>query len=315
MSSEFEFLDHIRKKFSLGKTGDDCAVLPKDAETDLLVTSDMLVEGIDFLRKWAPADAIGHKALAVSLSDIAAMGGTPKWAMLSLGVPEDVWNSDFLERFYEGWHKLADEFDVELVGGDISRTHGKLVIDSTVIGEVEKGSAVLRSTAKPGDHIFMTREIGLAARGLAVLMSEEEFPESESRKAIERQLRPMPEVKAGKLLREKKLATAMIDISDGVSSDLAHICRASGVGASIYGESLPGLPPVRFGHGVPDPFESILRAGEDFVLLFTVDQNRSSDIELRDFHRIGMITQNVGNIELIVQGRSRVIEPRGYRHF
>jgi len=120
--SEFEFIQNIKTKFSLTKIGDDCAILPKDDKTDLLVTADLLVEDIDFRLEWTTPELLGHKALAVSLSDIAAMGGDPRWSMLSIGIPERLWNSDFVDRFYDGWFELARKFDVDLVGGDVSRT-------------------------------------------------------------------------------------------------------------------------------------------------------------------------------------------------
>src|SRR3954470_4014629 len=118
MRSEFQFINDMKSRYDLEKVGDDCAVVPKDDRTDLLITSDMLVEGIDFRLDWATPEQIGHKALAVSLSDIAAMGGTPRHAMLSIAVVENLWKGDFMDRFYEGWHTLARAYGVELVGGD-----------------------------------------------------------------------------------------------------------------------------------------------------------------------------------------------------
>src|SRR5262249_33585904 len=150
MISEFKFIQNIKKKYSLDKVGDDCAVLPKDDKTDMVITADMLVEDIDFRLGWVSPGDVGHKSLAVSLSDIAAMGGIPKWAMLSIAVPTDQWESSFLDRFYEGWHGLAKRFSIVLIGGDISRSPDKIVIDSIVGGEVPRGKAILRSGAKPG---------------------------------------------------------------------------------------------------------------------------------------------------------------------
>src|SRR3982751_2661625 len=119
MRTEFEFINDIKSRYHLSKVGDDCAVLPKDHKTDLLITSDMLVEGVDFRLEWATPAQIGHKVLAVSLSDIAAMGGTPAHAMVSIAVVENLWKGDFLDRFYTGWSRLAETFKVELIGGDI----------------------------------------------------------------------------------------------------------------------------------------------------------------------------------------------------
>src|SRR5690606_17411987 len=148
-----------------------CAVLPFDGENDLLITSDLLAEDIDFRLDWTTPELLGHKALAVSLSDIAAMGGEPSWALLSIGVPENLWDGDFLDRFYEGWHFLAHQHGVELIGGDVSRVGDKLVIDSTVLGKVARGKAIPRSGAKVGDAIYVTGSLGGAAAGLRLLES------------------------------------------------------------------------------------------------------------------------------------------------
>src|SRR4029079_14825756 len=147
MLGEFEFIQNIKKKYSLEKVGDDCAVLPKNSWTDQVITADLLVEDIDFRLEGTTPEFLGHKALAVSISDVAAMGGEPKWAMLSVGMPENLWNSDFINGFYEGWFALAKKFSIELVGGDVSRTPDRIVIDSIVGGEVPKGKAIMRSGA------------------------------------------------------------------------------------------------------------------------------------------------------------------------
>jgi thiamine-monophosphate kinase len=315
MSSEFEFLESIRRKFSLGKIGDDCAVIPKDEKTDMVITADMLVEDIDFRLEWTKPEFLGHKALAVSLSDIAAMGADPAWAMLSIGVPEQVWNSDFIDRFYEGWHLLASKFGVELVGGDISRTPDKIVVDSVVSGHVEKGGAIMRSTANPGDLIFVTNRLGGAAIGLAAL--EGGFPSSaELENAMLKQLQPMPQIEWGKLLQQQHLASAMIDLSDGLSSDLTHLCRASGAGAVIHAEKIPvyTLPDVPDRLEI-DPLDLALNGGEDFELLFTSDPKNFLTLKTAFFLHIGEVTANVGIIELIDGDSTSVLAPKGYRHF
>ncbi len=319
MVSEFEFINNIKSKFSLDKIGDDCAVLPKDGATDMLLTADMLVEDVDFRVEWTTPEFLGHKALAVSLSDIAAMGGTPTFSLLSLAVPESLWKTDFLDRFYDGWHTLARDHQVELIGGDISKTHDKLVIDSTVVGEVPQGKAILRSGAKPGDSIFITGFIGAAAAGLLQLESGIKFDESLSiplKHLLFRQLQPLPQVKTANILRKHGLATAMLDISDGISSDLAHLINASAAGCQIDIEKLPIDPAISSLDLTEEQrVDLALNGGEDFELLFTVSQDFFSTVQDLGFHHIGEITANVGIIELRADGKTSILTPKGYRHF
>ena len=317
MVDEFEFINNIKSKYSLDKIGDDCAVLPKDSETDLLLTADMLVEDVDFRLEWTTPEFLGHKALAVSLSDIAAMGGRPKWAMLSIGVSENLWKTDFLDKFYTGWHKLADEFRVELIGGDVSRSPDKLVIDSVVGGEVTAGNAILRSGAKPGDAIFVGGFIGGAAAGLLQLESGLRFDESadaQTKHLLFRQLQPLPHLRTANLLNTHGLLSAMIDISDGLSSDLDHLAIASGVGCLIDVKKIPIDPAITM-MSDEERLHLALHGGEDFELLITVQQENFSAVQDLGFHHIGEITSNVGIIELIDGEKMTKLEPKGYRHF
>jgi thiamine-monophosphate kinase len=312
MRSEFQFINDIKKRFSLTHIGDDCAVLPKDAELDLLITTDLLIENIDFRLDWATPRDIGYKSLAVSLSDIAAMGGTPTHALISLGVPENLWKGRFLDEFYEGWHSLANEFQVELIGGDVSSVPGKLVIDSIVLGEVLKDKALLRSGAKAGDQIYVSGTLGGAAAGLRIL----EAPNSKkSDKLIQKQLRPVPQVALGKQLRKLGIVNAMIDISDGLSSDIRHICEASGVGAIIEADHLPIDSQIS-----ADLFENdnllefALNGGEDFGLLFTTTENNESLAGNLPITNIGTVT-NTGKVEIKNGDKVQELSPGGFRHF
>ncbi|MEP6847278.1 MAG: thiamine-phosphate kinase [Acidobacteriota bacterium] len=310
MKSEFEFIQNIKKKYSLNLIGDDCAVLPKDDKTDMVITADMLVEDIDFRLEWTTPEFLGQKALAVSLSDIAAMGAEPKWAMLSIAVPEDSWNGDFVDRFYIGWHKLAREFEVELVGGDISRAPDKLVIDSIVTGEVAKGRAILRSGARAGDALFVSGCLGGAAAGLRIL---ERGIVERTNLLVERQLRPFPRLSLSKDLNMNSIVSSMIDISDGLSSDLMHICIASQVGARI--DLLPIDEELGQYFSSDESFQFALNGGEDFELLFTSRPEKISALENLPAVCIGEITPNVGIIELIHNGKTEILQPKGYRHF
>ncbi|MBA2733697.1 MAG: thiamine-phosphate kinase [Acidobacteria bacterium] len=260
--------------------GDDAAVIGQQQGRETVITADLLVEDIDFRLNTTTPWLLGYKALAVSLSDIAAMGACPRYALLSIGVPQDIWNSDFVDEMYDGFFALADSYNVALIGGDVSRTPERIVIDSIVLGETPRSSAVRRSGARPGDHIFVTGALGGAAAGLSLLERgsrlRKKRPRSPHYRAVEdllfRQLRPEPRVRWGTTLGEERLATAMIDISDGLSSDLAHLCRSSRVGAIIDASRIPIDPQVinLCGRRALDPLLLALHGGEDFELLFTI---------------------------------------------
>lgn len=320
MQSEFDFIKNIQQKdrVSTVKTGigDDCAVISKDSKTDLVITTDLLVEDIDFRRNWTKPEFLGHKTLAVSLSDVAAMGATPVWAMLSIGIPQNVWQTDFVEKFYEGYLKLAEKYKVEIIGGDISKTPDKIVFDSIAAGEVRKNKAVLRSTAQVGDLIFVTGELGGAQAGLKLLEKGENYQNSKQKNLLLRQLASNPQTEIGRILGENNLATAMIDLSDGLSSDLAHLCHSSKVGAEIFAEKIPVDRNLEKSFG---DFSEILNGGEDFELLFTVNRKKISRLEnhLKNHKitHIGNITEDIENIRLISNQESRILQPEGFRHF
>lgn len=326
MKTEFEFIKNIQRKYSLKKIGDDCAVLPKDSKTDLVITTDLLVEDIDFKPEWTRPEFIGHKALAVSLSDVAAMGAKPVWSMISIGVPEKIWKTDFVEKFYDGYFKLAANFNVELIGGDVSKTPDKIVIDSIVAGETKKGKAVLRSGAKAGDLIFVTGNLGGAAIGLKLLEAGEKVKKSKYKKLLLRQLAPNPQTEIGQIIGAKKLATSMIDLSDGLSSDLFHLCRNSKVGAKVFADKIPSeIQNSRFIQNLKDSkiktsdLSAAFDGGEDFELLFTVDPKKKFQLEKhlenRKISLIGEITANAEIIELATDEKIEILKPKGFRHF
>jgi thiamine-monophosphate kinase len=340
MKTEFEFITNLKKKSAKQPNsavrvgiGDDCAVLPKDSKTDLVITTDLLIEDIDFRLEWTTPEFIGHKALAVSLSDVAAMGAKPFWSMLSIGVPEKVWKSDFVGKFYEGYLNLAKEYGVKLIGGDVSKTPDKIVIDSIVAGEAVKNKAILRSGAKVGDLIFVTGKLGGAAAGLKLLEEGARFEKGSKsfvQKLLLRQLKPNPQVKLGQILGGKIPATAMIDLSDGISSDLAHLCRESQVGAKIFADKIPLIrnifPQYRKSAKLKDAkkqnseeLDFALNGGEDFELLFTINPKKKFLLEKalkkHKFSHIGEITANVEIVELIIDGETTILEPKGFRHF
>ena len=342
---EFDFIERVRRQElrRVGKLkrssliphpsslllgiGDDAAVLRQRPGLDTVVTADLLVEGIDFRLEGfgiRPRD-LGHKALAVSLSDVAAMGARPRFCLLSVGLPAARWRSPFLEEFYAGVRALAETFGVAIIGGDTSRTPERVVIDSVVLGEVKRGRAVLRSGARPGDQVFVTGALGGAAAGLKILEGRAAAPPRArltraERRLVLRQTRPEPRVEWGALLGERGLATALIDLSDGLSSDLAHLCRESGVGARVEAARLPVDPLLKYtGASEADALSLALDGGEDFELLFTA---RPRDIAKLPREvggvpatRVGEVTGARGKITIICDGRERPLRPAGFEHF
>jgi thiamine-monophosphate kinase len=392
--NEFDFIRRLRNQAGSRKhsarlitgIGDDAAVVSQFANRDLIITTDLLIEGVDFYRDAAPTRMLGHKALAVSLSDIAAMGARPFWSLLSIGVPTATWHDDFKEEFFGGYFALADQYGVTLSGGDISEAKKGVVIDSIVLGEAASGMAVLRSGAQPGDQIFVTGTLGGAAAGLKLVemgarigatglaslprvskhgvhsSAREAAPEPGAEalagtpravvdttkspradtsavgeginmdaahrlgmNAIEslllRQLRPSPRVGWGIVLGEERLATAMIDISDGLSSDLAHLCEESHAGALIDSSSLPIDRDVikLCGRRALDPLMLALHGGEDFELLFTVRPDDVTRLPKRvdsvEISRIGEITDQPGKMRIAEKNRVWDLPSGGFEHF
>lgn len=333
--SEFDFINGLRQRVAwksqslIAGIGDDAAVFRSSSGKDTVITADLLVEDIDFRRTTTPPYLLGHKALAVSLSDVAAMGSRPLWSMISIGVPEDVWETNFVERLYDGVLDLANRYGVQLIGGDTSRTTESIVIDSIVSGECAAGTSIMRTGAMPGDEIFVTGSLGGAAAGLRLIergahLAEQNLGDDDSQKldhVLLRQLRPEPRVGWGIVLGEEHLATSMIDLSDGLSSDLNRLCTASGVGALIDSSLLPIDERVTelCGRRALDPLQLALHGGEDFELLFTVkpvDANRlPRKVDGVGIKRIGQITAAFEGVKISEGARIWELQPGGWKHF
>jgi thiamine-monophosphate kinase len=371
--NEFDFIGRLRQQANsrrhstriLTGIGDDGAVISESGKCDLIVTTDLLIEGVDFHFNATPARLIGHKALAVSLSDVAAMGARPSWSFLSFGMRRDLWESNFKDEFVAGYLALADDFGVTLTGGDVSESPNGIVIDSIVLGELESGTAVKRSGARAGDQIYVTGNLGGAAAGLKLIemgarvdeRSEVRGQRSADNKAgsvsvpgavatgssdsherlttgssshsdddaiqllLLRQLRPNPRVGWGIVLGEQHLATAMIDISDGLSSDLHNLCRESKVGAVIDAASIPLNQDVKTlcGRRALDPLALALHGGEDFELLFTVAPEDVARLPKKvdgvPISRLGEITNTAGSIRVRERDRLWDLRPEGFSHF
>lgn len=284
--------------------------------TPLLVTTDSLVEDIHFRRQYPP-EALGWKALSVNISDIAAMGGIPKYYLLSLSIPSDV-SPDYLDRFCSGMYDAAEMHGLFLIGGDTTSSPDRIYLSITVLGEASK-NVLLRKGARPGDAIFVTGTLGDSALGLRLLESGVESQESGVKRLIDRHLRPTPRVKEGMLLAKSGAVTSMIDVSDGLLADLGHICDESMVGARVWLDKIPlskGFKDISEGYGGID---LALSGGEDYELLFTVngddagiflDRNRGIRCS-----RIGEIVEGKGVEVLRDNGGRYIPQRRGFEHF
>ncbi|HJZ66989.1 MAG TPA: thiamine-phosphate kinase, partial [Blastocatellia bacterium] len=246
MPSESEIISRVRKRARVSDDvrlgiGDDAAVIKGAGGKDLIACCDLMVEGVHFRAEWTPPRLLGRKALAVNLSDVAAMGGVPRYAMMSVALPKK-YSSEFIDQLFGGVFEFADACEVSIIGGDTSSSRDSLFIDVSVIGDCDTGRAVTRSGAKPGDAIYVTGCLGASALGLSLLESgyrlEEPGTDAKCR-AISRHLNPEPQLKLGRAIGKAGLATAMIDISDGLSTDLQHLCEESGCGAVIDAGAIP----------------------------------------------------------------------------
>lgn len=309
--SERKPLSAVRRRIPAG-IGDDCALLRIPAHHDALVTTDFSLEGVHFRREWHSSESVGHRSLARGLSDIAAMGGEPLAAFLSLGLPAKL-RQTWVDGFLRGWLDLATEFGVTLAGGDISESRAGVLIDVVVVGFVPRGKAILRSGARPGDRIYVTGELGGSAATLERLLRSGKKNLNPS--CFPRHFSPQPRIQVAKILRKQKIASAMIDLSDGLSTDLGHICQASHTGAEIWEEKIPRASIGKLPEKVNIDFA--LHGGEDYELLFTARPGtrvpaRIANIRITEIGAISGISRG-----MLLQSRSatRKFVARGWEHF
>jgi len=269
--------------------GDDAALWQPRPGYQTVLTSDWFLEGSHFLREKHPADSVGWKCLARAVSDIAAMGGIPRCFLLNLAIPASH-TGRWLDEFLGGLRRAAKFLRCSMAGGDTTRNH-QILINVTVVGEVKQGKAVLRSGARPGDLLFVSGNLGEAELGLQEFRRRGKHALKAMSPALRKHLYPKPQIKLGQWLAENHFANAMMDLSDGLSTDLARLCEASGVGAVIAEGALPGLA------GLPES-EAIrlaLHGGDDYELLFTVPARRIPKLKRSLGHRriafIGGVTK------------------------
>lgn len=323
MDSEETLIERVRRRFPVARgavrvgMGDDAAVLSTGGKTDWVVTTDQFLEGVHFLKKAHPAKMVGYKALARATSDIAAMGARPLCFFLTLGLPPG-YTGRWFDDFLAGMSGAARRFGLVLAGGDTTK-YPSAVISLTVLGEVVRGRAILRSCARPGDLLCVSGTLGEAELGLRLVLKKlnarKRWP-----KLLRKHLYPEPRLALGQWLVQNRFATSMIDTSDGLSTDLARLCKASGVGAVIWADKLPS-PAVpqelrRFGF---DPLSLALHGGEDYELLFTVSPTVARRLPKRGgrvlLTVIGEIKREKEIVLVDAVGRTTPVKAQGWDPF
>ena len=314
--------------------GDDCAVIPinrqidaneyltKESDRDtkgfsdsdeILFSTDLLMEGVHFLREESSPEDVGWKSAAVNLSDIAAMGGSPVATFLSIALPKDA-QGEWAERFIAGYAQISRQYDVPLLGGDTTSSLRDIAINVGVMGKCPAGKALYRDGARVGDTVFVTGPLGDSAGGLQVILKGVERGAEEA-VLVERHKRPVPRVAEGKALRETGLVGAMMDISDGIASDLRHILKASGVGADVELDKLPlseELVTACQKHGW-NAYELAAGGGEDFELLFTAPAEIADMVDF-PIYPIGRIVAG-SELRWLYKGSQSAFDTTGYKHF
>ena len=330
-TGEFGFIDRIaahglvRPEGVICGIGDDCAVFEGWDGEALLLTTDLMVEGVHFLAERVEPEALGHKLLAVNLSDIAAMGGEPRDAVVSVAAAQTA-DVGFLEGVYRGLASCAGRYGVNIAGGDTTRSPGPLVLNLSLLGRMPRDQVCLRSGARPGDLVFVSGDLGDAAAGLALILGREaDISDADRARLRGRHTRPEPRVELGRSLAGSGVVTAMIDLSDGLASDLRHICDRSGVSAVVDRERIPLSPALRAYCEATeaDPAEVALTGGEDYELLFSVRPDAADTVEAiaagqggPAVARVGVIEPApVGLFERDASGSRTTMVARGFDHF
>lgn len=323
---EFGLIDRIRRRSPLPKRplligiGDDSAVFRPKKDTNILLTTDLLIEHIHFDLRYISFRQLGYKALAVNISDIAAMGGIPRYLVVSLAIPGELDIND-IDEFYKGIGTLAKRFGIKLAGGDTSASKKGIFISITLLGDVEPGIAIARSGARVGDSIIVTGSLGDSSAGLEILKKGEKT-EKGYNYLKKRHLMPIPRVDEGRVLATNKLATSMIDISDGLLSDISHILDESGVGAELFLDKMPISASLRryVARIGASPLRYALSGGEDYELLFTASKTSTQKVvnspllSKTGVSVIGRITKDKG---IRWAGDYKIEEEalKGYDHF
>ncbi len=324
---EFGFIERI-KVDALVRTyegligiGDDCAIFKISNGMSALLTTDMMVERVHFLREHMTPYQIGYKAMTSNLSDIASAGGLPREAFISIAVPENIEVND-LDELYRGMKDLGRDFDVNITGGDTTGSFQDLVLNIAIVGEVEPELALYRNGARPGDIICVTGYLGDSAAGLDVILNHNDL-KSEYLGLIKQHFQPYPHVRQGRLAAKSRLAHAMMDISDGLAADIKHVCAASKLGAELYEDKIPLSDEFKKYRSElkPDYLETAISVGEDYCLMLTIAEDdfpklkREFEKEGFDLFDVGRMTEEDKIVLIKSDGGREELEYSGWDHF
>jgi thiamine-monophosphate kinase len=309
-------------RISLG-IGDDTALFNPHPGKRILFTTDLMVEGVHFSRAWIPPEDLGYKLAAVNVSDIAAMGGKPTFALLSLALPREL-EFDFVRRLSRGLRKAERTFGLELIGGDTTSSKGGVFACISLLGTLQARRPLTRSGACPGDGIYVTGHLGASVLGLEALELGKGYRDTPAlRGAVRKHLRPSPPLSWALTVARRNLATAAMDVSDGLSVDLGRLCKASRVGAEIETAALPVLPGTRKAAEAvgKDAGEAALHGGEEYELLFTVRPRKELEVqrlarrERVRVSRVGTVLRQKKIFTVSRGGRREPLVTRGWEHF
>ena len=327
--SEFDFIRSIKDNclFTSEKIikgiGDDCAVIGPYNGKVLLITTDLLIQDVHFILEKIPPEHIGQKAVAVNLSDIAAMGGKALHLFISLGIPKSM-DLETLHSIYHGIKTMCKDYRVDILGGDTSASMDKLMINITLIGEAFEEEVLYRTGAESGDDLYVTGTLGDSAAGLKLIKEEFSAPQAISSALKIAHTLPFPFIEVGRMIAQSRLASAMIDISDGLLSDLQHICKENKVGADLFRADLPLSEELRALSEINafSPYELALSGGEDYRLLVTVPHNNKEPFKKMfikgsacHVYRVGRITEKAGIRIIGPDGTEKPLKTRGFNHF
>jgi thiamine-monophosphate kinase len=330
MARESQLVDKIARALSSGKrgtfrlrlgTGDDAAVLSPAGGTEWVLSCDAFLEHVHFQAKTHPPDSVGYKALVRASSDLAAMGATPRFFLLTLALPAGRTGS-WLDAFLEGMARASRELGIAIIGGDTTISD-RIFISITVLGEITPGRALTRSGARPGDIIYVSGKLGRAQLGLELVLRSQ-ARNRQLRALVQPHLYPKIRIELGSWLARQRIASSAMDLSDGLSTDLARLCIASKVGARIYASKVPSviIPEAaarRLGKRKLDPLQRALHGGEDYELLFTVSPRQAKKLSRAPsaaaLTAIGEITRNRHILLVAPSGRTKLLKSQGWDPF